>query len=589
MLHNLKLNSWFRQYGIAISIMLVLSIITATCSYFLLGFVPYLVSVLVVLVIILVCFKRIPEKHFPIYLVGLSLSMILQQTMLGSYIVGTDIHQEFYTINRTIENGWDWSYYSLNNTSIVLNVIAPFLYKIGIPVLWQLKLLFPIVLSFVPLILYIAFSKQIGKRYGFYSTIFFIIVPVFTVEIATITKSMVAELFFALIILVLFTQMRFLKKFLLLSFLGVLTVMCHYTIGTLVFGYLGITGIILLLCAIFTRKFNFVPVIASVLVIGLVGGLWFYYSGGGIVYIGYTNSYNNITKKISEINITSSSPSTVSLTTTNVPKNAEEKPKENYLDRQDYLIRTALGMDWNKTDISGKLFRIIQYVTQLAIIFGALVLLFNYKKYKVSICFTVGILASVIILGGVLFIPKVASIINTTRWYHSALFFASPLLVIGLSKIGKEWLVAGVLIIYYVFTSGLVYTITRSDVPSLVLSTPYSVAYDWNQGLIGIFNKDDIVCAKWMKNNMGKEQCHTGFTDTYLFLGYVEFNGQFTEIAPDEPHYLFISSQNSKLGKMTTWTEPAMRRLVDIPSVNKMKEVFRQGNSVIYFGESDKK
>ncbi|MFA5299360.1 MAG: hypothetical protein WC389_14315, partial [Lutibacter sp.] len=404
--YSLKLNSWLKQYGIVISAMLILSIITAVCSYYLLGFVPHLVSASVIIVILLVYFKKIPEKHFPFYLVGLSLAMILQQTMLGSYIVGTDIHQEFYTVNRTIENGWDWNYYSLNNTSIVLNVVSPFLHKIGIPVLWQFKLLFPIVLSFVPLILYKAFSKQIGERYGFYSTIFFIIVPVFTVEIATITKSMVAELFFALIILVLFTQMRFFKKFLLLSFFGILAVMCHYTIGTLVFGYLGITGIILLVYAIFTRKFNFTPIIASVLIVGLVGGLWFYYIGGGIVYMGYTNSYTNIAKQVSEINAVSSSSTT---------KVIEDKPKGNYLDRQDSLIRTALGIDWNKTDISGKFFRIIQYVTQLAIIFGAIVLLLNYKKYKVSICFVVGILASVIILGGVLFIPKVANIINTTR------------------------------------------------------------------------------------------------------------------------------------------------------------------------------
>ncbi|MFA5300716.1 MAG: hypothetical protein WC389_21210, partial [Lutibacter sp.] len=184
-----------------------------------------------------------------------------------------------------------------------------------------------------------------------------------------------------------------------------------------------------------------------------------------------------------------------------------------------------------------------------------------------------------------LFIPKVANIINTTRWYHSALFFASPLLVIGLSKIGKEWLIAGVLVIYYIFTSGLIYTLNRSDVPSLVLSTPYSVAYNWNQGLIGIFNDDDIACAKWMKNNIDKEQCHVGFTDTYLFLGYIEFNGQFVEKAPKEPHYLFLSNQNNQLGKMTTWTEPAMRRLVDLPDTSNMKEVFKSGDSVIYYGE----
>lgn len=549
---------------ISIILMTVLAIMVAVCSYFQFTFVPYVVSLVVICVIGLVAFDKVSDRLYPVLIVGLALSMLWQQTMIGSYILGTDIHQEYFMANKALNTGWDLSYLSLNGTSVLLNIVSPLLAKIGIPIVLQFKLLFPMVLSIVPLILYYAFSKQISKKYAFYSVLFFMFVPVFTVEIATITKSMVAELFFALIVLALFSKWSNLKKGIIITVFGILACMCHYTIGTLVFGYLGLISIGLIVYKIISKKNNFVPVVISTIVIGLIGVVWFANAGGGIVYRGYTNSFSNISNMVQGETESSN----------------DTKP---YLEKQDSLVRTALGMDWNEVSISGKLFRVIQYITQLAIIVGAFYLIFTWRKKKYAIEFLVGLVASVVLLGLVLFVPKVASIINTTRWYHSALFFASPLFVMGLSMLRKEKVIAVVLVVYYVFTSGLVYTLTRSEVPELTLQTPYSVAYNYHQGLIGIFKKDDINCAKWLIENMKDKQVHTGFTDMYLFLGYVEYNGQFVEKAPKESHYLFLSSQNIKLNKMTTWTEPAMRKFVNLPDTSNMIEVYRSGESVVYY------
>lgn len=563
---------------IAIPSMICLAIFTAICSYFKLAFVPYVVTLSVVVTILLVYFKKIPQNTYPIYLIGLSLSMLWQQTMIGTYILGTDIHQEYFMANKAIESGWDWSYYSLNGTSIILNIISPFLYKIGIPVVWQFKLLFPMILSIVPWILYLAFSKQMDKRYAFYSVIFFMIVPVFTVEISTIIKSMFAELFLALSVLILFSQINYLKKTLYLIDCGIMACLCHYTIGTLLIGYLGIIGIILIGYKIFSHKNNYIPIVIAAVVICAIGLIWFANTGGGIVYKGYANSL----KQVDAVVISSKN---LSL---NIDQSQSESvPKHkacNYLESQDSLVRTALGMDWNQTSISGKAFRVIQYITQLAIILGVLFLFLKRKQYKFSIEFIVGLIASVIILGMVLLVPKVASIINTTRWYHSALFFASPLLVIGLLHIGKEKLVVGVLVIYYFFTSGLVFSLTNSDIPKLTLESPYSVAYCYRQGVIGIFNQDDINCAKWLVENTDNKLTHAGFTDMYLMLGYVEYAGQFVENSPNETHYLFLSSQNIKLQKMSLWSEPGMRMYVPLPDTKNMQEVYRSGESVIYYG-----
>jgi uncharacterized membrane protein len=543
--------------------MAILALITAVCSYFKLPFVPYLVSASFIIVLILMLFKKLPEKTFPIFIIGLSLSMIWQQTMIGTYILGTDIHQEFYATNRALEHGWDLKFHALNGTSLLLNVVSPFLAKIGIPIVWQFKLLYPMFLSCVPFVLYLAFSKQISKRWSFYSVMFFIIVPVFTVEIATIVKSMVAELFFALCVLVLYSDIKYLKKGLLLVLLGLLACVTHYTIGTLVIIFLFLISIILLVLEITSHKNNFVSVICATVVIFICGLAWFANTGDGIVYTGYKNSISGILGIKSVVN-----------------------SDQNYLVAQDSLVQTALGLDWNKTSIHGKAFRIIQYITQLAVAVGLVYIFLNRKKYNFAPEFVAGIISSIVILLLVLFAPSFASILNTTRWYHTTLFFLSPLFVMGLVWIGKEYLVVGILILYYIFTSGFYYQTFQNDMPSYEIETPYSIAYSYNQGMVGIFNKDDVECSKWLSENIGDKMVRSSFTDMYLLFDYADcddYSKQFTEGIPEKPYYMFISSQSYDMGNLTIWTGPLMRKKVPLPDTSGMEEVFRKNNSVVYY------
>jgi uncharacterized membrane protein len=557
--------------------MSILAILAAIGSYFRIDAVPYVVSFVVITVMVLMALKKLPEKTFPILIGGLALSMILQQTMLGSYIVGTDIHGEYFIANKTITSGWDWSYFHLNVTSIVINIFTPFLDKIGIPIVWQFKLIYPIVLCAVPVILYFAFSKQFSKRVAFYSALFFMIVPVFTVEIAGIVKSMVAEVFFALTVYVLFSKISNLKKGILLTVFGILSIMCHYTVGTIVVAYLGAMGGGLLIYKFCTRKNNFVPLIIAFIIILVVGGIWLKSTGGSVVFTGYTHAFDAVKGKTMDAFEAPSSPSGSDI--------VESNSEDSYLNSQDSLVQTALGMDWNKVSTSGKAFRIIQYITQIAIIAGFIYLIVKRKKYQVSIEFLASIVASGVILMLVLFVPKLANIINTTRWYHFALFFISPLFVVALMQVGKEKLLVGVMIVYYIFTSGLVFEVAHSNVPSSSVEIPYSIAYSGDEGIVGFYNSDDVECAKWLVANRNDLKVHVSYTGTYLPLEFEDWSEQYQESAKKltKPYLLFITTQDVELNKWACGVGVGLRSYVSLPNVEGLEELHRNGKGVVYY------
>jgi hypothetical protein len=67
------------------------------------------------------------------------------------------------------------------------------------------------------------------------------------------------------------------------------------------------------------------------------------------------------------------------------------------------------------------------------------------------------------------------------------------------------WLTTILLLIYFIFTSGLVYEVTGSNATDKFI-VPYSAALSGERtGLIGVYTKDDVKCAEWLayKSNQG--------------------------------------------------------------------------------------
>jgi len=147
----------------------VLAIFSGIGSYFTLPAVPYVVTAGVILISLYMVWRG---KNYGWVLYLLALSLIWQTSMLGIHIVGVDIHTEYYNVKTIIENGWDYSWATNGNTSIVLAWLSPALDKIGIPVVWQFKLLYPALCALAPVIIYHAFKRMFGNKRAFLSGLF---------------------------------------------------------------------------------------------------------------------------------------------------------------------------------------------------------------------------------------------------------------------------------------------------------------------------------------------------------------------------------------------------------------------------------
>jgi len=260
---------------------------------------------------------------------------------------------------------------------------------------------------------------------------------------------MVAELFFALMILTMVSTWRWQYKGLAIFSCVALALVSHYSVGLAMICYLvGILFIRLVTSRIKWKLFAIkrVPII-MLLVIMLVGASGFFvyykYAFGGVVnqvlgnvakfYTGQGVIYSNFTFKLADTATVTEGIIKKPLGETAI----EAEKDESYFTKHEDLIKIALGLDFFKQPLEGKIFRIMQYLTQLLIVIGAGYLLFRYQKYKFTAEFIAGIGCSFVILLCCVVIPTFSNIINVTRFYQMTLFFLAPMFVVGCEIIGN--------------------------------------------------------------------------------------------------------------------------------------------------------
>ena len=153
-----------------------------------------------------------------------------------------------------------------------------------------------------------------------------------------------------------------------------------------------------------------------------------------------------------------------------------------------------------------------------------------------------------------------------------------------------KWL-TGLLGLYALFTSGIVYAVTGES-NTLTLDIPFSLAISGEQsGLSGVFYKDDIECAKWIADNKQDKIVVADYNGILLLRSYIPLNTQIEnmntymrlEKDKDVPSnvYVFCTSWNTKHGEYVTAAAVALRSVVKIDYTG-MTEVHRIGDAIVY-------
>lgn len=448
----------------------------------------YALIIGVCVVVGLVAFDKFSEKHYPYLLFAIGLALLYQTTLMSAGLVGTDIHTEYYFYQLSASNGWDPSQTHAYNSCIGTVIIAPFIAKVlHIDGVWVFKAIYPFLFSFVPVLLYYVFRKQVGAKMAFLATFFFLIVPTWSLEMIGLPRQMLAELMLALcLFFIVVSRWRLQITIPLILVCAILGLLFHYAMGSIIIIYLVFGAAFLLL---FKRRTLPVKWLSLVAVIVLIVGFGYY----GLVGQGFPlyDWSDNLKAQVLRI-----------MPKAEVPTSTEGvtlpgASSTSLFAGQEPLVQTALGLDLLEASPDGKAFRVLQFLTQGCIVLGCGYLVWNRKKYSPEFLAFAGV--SAVLIGACIFIPGFSAMLNVSRFYHIALFLLAPALVLGGKVIFRNLkiLTLCLLIPYFLFTSGCVFEAIKVKDISYV-NIPYSIALSHERVEVGgVFTKNDMMARDW--------------------------------------------------------------------------------------------
>lgn len=200
-----------------------------------------LVLLLIPLYVIFISLSRskISNKVYPYSLFLIGLSLLLMYALRSNYIVfGADTDWEYYLYHMTLTKEYWTNFTNVTYDSCISISILPTIYQkiSGMDSEFLFRILYPILFSISPLIIYSTARKYLGEYYSFLSSFIFISFYQF---FTTNNRIDIALIFFGLIIFTMVSDKinDYHKKFLLIIFLISIT-LSHYTTTFIALGIL---------------------------------------------------------------------------------------------------------------------------------------------------------------------------------------------------------------------------------------------------------------------------------------------------------------------------------------------------------------
>ena len=191
-----------------------------------------LLWLLLCVVVLLIAFdKVIPSKLYPLAVFVIALSLLFQYTLISAWITGADIQTEWFLANIVLNMGvWNPSLFSQYNGMLSVVALAPIYSLItSLSLIWVFKIIYSAVFALVPVGLYQIFRRQLNDKAAFLSCFFFVSFAPFYIQMTTLARQEVAELFFVLLILLIVSKEmnQRIQSALFIAF-GVSLVVSHY-------------------------------------------------------------------------------------------------------------------------------------------------------------------------------------------------------------------------------------------------------------------------------------------------------------------------------------------------------------------------
>lgn len=481
-----------------------------------------LLIVILALIALLIAFdKFIPKNLYPLAVFVIAISLLFHRTLISMYVVGWDIHQEYYLANLVMGNSyWDSTIPTTVNAMLSIVMLAP-IYSVvsNMEITWVFKIIYPLLFSLAPLGLYQVFKKQTNDKIAFLSCFFFMSVYRF---FFFAPRQNIAELFLILMILVMIDKetAKTKRAFLFIVF-GVSLTVSHYGTSYIYLSCLIAAWFLLFLmdnraiqrlradfCAKNSRykneglaknpnslKIEDRTISSTFVLLFITFTLTWY------IYISSSSAFNVIVHIGDHI--------------------------AGSIFTDFFNPEVAEGLDLITRKTVSPLHSAAKYlhlITQFFILIGVLTL-FTKHKEKFEDEYTYFSLVNLSICFGAIALPHFASAILTDRLYHITLIFLAPFCIIGgitffrvMSKVIKaSWtnqreisslkVLSVFLAIFLLFNTGWVYEVAK-DHPSSIALSQESFCGDAEQDAnfhSCYVPEQDAFSAGWLSKNTNKQ------------------------------------------------------------------------------------
>lgn len=457
---NLTLNPLEKKFLIIPIILPTLSlfgiyVMNTTNSNVLLMFLFLLVPSYVVFVSI--SKEAFPVKLYPIVIFLISISLLLLLPLRSNNIIGVDIHLEYCMFQKVLSE-LHWANFKESTLDSCLSIsLLPTIYKsfLNLDPIFLFKLLYSLIYSVSPLVVYIISNKYFEESYSFLASCFYMFQSNFLLTEYN-ARTNIAILFFGLSMMVLFNERinSVSKKVLLLTFM-ISCLFSHYS-TTYIFFFILIGSFILnnLFFLKYASKYN-VNSIVSLTTISLFFILIFFWYGQ-ITDIAFNSAIHFLEKSVSSLH-------------------------ELFIEESRQTdLQAMFGKDITQKGIPHKIHFIVTWLSFLFIGVGTLSTLLNFNEFKflkVKIknisClnkvfdtefFTISI-SCLGLLFAIVVIPIVSVGYSLERLYALTITILSTFFVVGgfiLAKylnIPSRLLILLVLIPYFLSVSGFTYQV----------------------------------------------------------------------------------------------------------------------------------
>ena len=204
---------------------------------------------------------QIPEKLYPLIILLSGLSLVLLLGMRSSHIIGADAHLEYYIFQQTISNE-RWQILSKTILDSCLSIsVLPAMYQLFLNTNQEylFKILYPILFSISPLVVYIISKEYLGDIHAFLASFFFMSQNTFSFTSAN-PRTTIAILFFSLSIMVLLNgKLAESKKRLLFIIFTSSCAVSHYSTTYIFFGILLFSFIVIQIYRLLADKNRLAP------------------------------------------------------------------------------------------------------------------------------------------------------------------------------------------------------------------------------------------------------------------------------------------------------------------------------------------